>query len=65
MSKTAVVAFSGGLDTSCIVSWLKEEWYGFDEVVAMLVDVGQQLDVDESIARGYAAGADDVVLVDR
>ena len=30
---TAVVAYSGGLDTSCIVAWLKEE-YGFDEVVA-------------------------------
>ena len=65
MSKTAVVAFSGGLDTSCIVAWLKEEWYGFDEVVAVLVDVGQALDVDESIVRGKAAGADDVLLVDR
>ena len=61
----AVVAYSGGLDTSCIVAWLKEEWYGFEEVVAVLVDVGQELDLDESIARGQAAGADDVVLVDR
>jgi argininosuccinate synthase len=60
-----VVAFSGGLDTSCIVSWLKEEWYGFDEVVAVLVDVGQEFDLEESIARGRAAGADDVVLIDR
>jgi argininosuccinate synthase len=65
MSRAAVVAFSGGLDTSCIVSWLKEDWYGFDEVVAVLVDVGQQLDVEESIVRGRAAGADDVVLLDR
>src|SRR5215213_6012141 len=65
MSRTAVVAFSGGLDTSCIVSWLKEERYGFDEVVAVLVDVGQEFDLEESIARGHAAGADDVVLLDR
>jgi argininosuccinate synthase len=65
MSRTAVVAFSGGLDTSCIVAWLKEDRYGFDEVVAVLVDVGQQLDVEDSIVRGRAAGADDVVLVDR
>ncbi len=65
MSRTAVVAYSGGLDTSCIVSWLKEESYGFDEVVAVLVDVGQEFDVEESIARGIAAGADDVLLVDR
>jgi argininosuccinate synthase len=64
-SRSAVVAFSGGLDTSCIVSWLKEDWYGFDEVVAALVDVGQEFDLAESVARGRAAGADDVVLVDR
>ena len=56
MSKTAVLAYSGGLDTSCIVAWLKED-YGFEEVVAVLVDVGQTLDVEPSIARGKAAGA--------
>ena len=60
-----MVAYSGGLDTSCIVAWLKEDWYGFDEVVAVLVDVGQEFDLEESIARGRAAGADDVLLVDR
>jgi argininosuccinate synthase len=62
---TAVVAFSGGLDTSCIIAWLKEDWYGYDEVIAVLVDVGQHFDIEESIARGQAAGADDVLLVDR
>jgi len=65
MPRTAVVAYSGGLDTSCIVAWLKEDWYGFDEVVAVIVDVGQEFDLDESLARGKAAGADDVVLLDR
>src|SRR3972149_4121971 len=65
MSRTAVVAYSGGLDTSCIVAWLKEDWYGFDEVVAVLVDVGQEFAVEETIARGFAGGADDVLLVDR
>jgi argininosuccinate synthase len=65
VSRTAVVAYSGGLDTSCILAWLKEDWYGFDEVVAVLVDVGQQFDLEESIARANAAGADDVTLVDR
>src|SRR3989337_1259146 len=62
MSKIAVVAFSGGLDTSCIVSWLKEDWYGYDEVVAVLVDVGQEFDLEASIERARAAA---VVLVDR
>ena len=64
MSRTAVLAYSGGLDTSCAIAWLKED-YGFDEVIAVLVDVGQEFDVEASIARGRAAGADDVVLLDR
>jgi argininosuccinate synthase len=62
---TAVVAYSGGLDTSCILAWLKDDAYDFDEVVAVLVDVGQEFDLDESIVRANAAGADEVLLVDR
>jgi argininosuccinate synthase len=61
---TAVLAYSGGLDTSCAIAWLKED-YGFDEVVAVLVDVGQDADFGPAIERGRAAGADDVLLVDR
>lgn len=61
MSRTAVLAFSGGLDTSCCIAWLKED-YGFDDVVAVLVDVGQEFDLDASVARGKAAGAEVVVL---
>ena len=64
MSRIAVLAYSGGLDTSCAIAWLKED-YGFDEVIAVLVDVGQEFDLDASLARGRAAGADDVVLLDR
>jgi len=64
MPKTAVVAYSGGLDTSCIVAWLKE-LYDYDEVVAVLVDVGQAFDLDAAIERGRAAGAEDVILLDR
>ena len=64
MSQTAVLAYSGGLDTTCIIAWLKED-YGYDEVVAVLCDVGQEFDLEQSQERGYAAGADDVLLVDR
>ena len=64
MNRTAVLAFSGGLDTSCCIAWLKED-YGFDDVVAVLCDVGQELDLEQARERGYAAGAADVVLVDR
>lgn len=61
---TAVVAYSGGLDTTCIIAWLRED-YGYDEVVACLVDVGQAFDLEQALARGRAAGAEDVVLLDR
>ncbi len=64
MSRTAVLAYSGGLDTTCAIAWLRED-YGFDNVVAVLVDVGQVFDVEEAVARGGAAGAADVVLLDR
>jgi argininosuccinate synthase len=62
---SAVVAYSGGLDTSCILAWLREEPYEFDEVVAVLVDVGQEFDLAESLARADAAGAGEVLLLDR
>jgi argininosuccinate synthase len=64
MSKIAALAYSGGLDTTCAIAWLKED-YGFDEVVAVMVDVGQEFDVQASLERGKAAGAADVLLVDR
>jgi argininosuccinate synthase len=43
---------------------LQEEPYGFHEVVPVLVDVGQEFDLDESIVRAEAAGAEDVLIVD-
>jgi argininosuccinate synthase len=43
---------------------LKED-YGYDEVVAVMVDVGQEFDVEASLTRGKAAGAAEVLLVDR
>jgi len=60
---TAVLAFSGGLDTSCAMAWLKED-YGFDEVVAVLVDVGQDVELEPALARARAAGADDIVVAE-
>ena len=65
MNGTAVVAYSGGLDTSCILAWLREDPYAFDKVVPVLVDVGQEFDLDESIVRAGAAGAEDVLVLDR
>ena len=62
MSGTCVLAFSGGLDTSVCVAWLREE-HGFD-VVALTVDVGQGAELDGLELRAEAAGAADLVVVD-
>ena len=47
MVKKAVLAYSGGLDTSIIITWLKEN-YGC-EVIAMAADVGQGDDEFEGL----------------
>ena len=39
MMKKVILAYSGGLDTSVIIPWLKEN-YGY-QVIAVAVDVGQ------------------------
>ena len=64
MTKRVVLAYSGGLDTSVAVRWIKEEW-GFD-VIALAVDVGQQADDpwDVITERARAAGATEAMVVD-
>ncbi len=58
----AVLAYSGGLDTSIIVPWLKQH-YGC-EVVCYCSDVGQGAELDGLEARAKASGADQVVVED-
>ncbi len=64
MSKqeTIVLAYSGGLDTSIIIPWLKEN-YAY-EVVAMVADVGQGDDVEAVVNKAYKTGASKVVVED-
>ncbi|MCG8483322.1 MAG: argininosuccinate synthase [Clostridia bacterium] len=63
MSKEKVVlAYSGGLDTSVILTWLKEE-HGYD-VIAVCVDVGQDDDFEEVEKKAYATGASKAYIVD-
>ena len=57
-----VLAYSGGLDTSIGVRWLKEE-KGYD-VVAVAVDIGQPEDWDQVLERGQLAGAEEVRIID-
>jgi argininosuccinate synthase len=57
-----VLAYSGGLDTSVAVRWLADNHNA--EIIALMVDVGQEFDRDLVIARARKSGASDVVIVD-
>jgi len=62
VAKRVVLAYSGGLDTSVAVHWLRvERSY---EVIAVAVDVGQGSDFDAIRERALAAGAVDAVVID-
>ena len=57
-----VLAYSGGLDTSVILSWLKEEYEA--DVIAYTADVGQGEEVAEAEKKALATGAVAAVVDD-
>ena len=64
VARRVVLAYSGGLDTSVAVRWMREEW-GL-EVVACAVDVGQLAEGEEATIRerAEAAGAVEIEVID-
>ena len=58
-----VLAYSGGLDTSIIIPWLKENYPGA-EVLAMCTDVGQEGDLSGLEEKALRSGASRFILVD-
>ncbi|HXZ34084.1 MAG TPA: argininosuccinate synthase [Terriglobales bacterium] len=62
MREKIVLAYSGGLDTSIIIPWLKEN-YSCD-VIAMVGDVGQGDDLEAVVGKAYKTGACKVVVED-
>jgi argininosuccinate synthase len=60
--KKVALAYSGGLDTSIIIPWLKEN-YGC-EVVAVAVDVGQQEETTGLREKALKTGASEFYLID-
>ena len=59
-NKSVVLAYSGGLDTSIMIHWIKEN-YGYD-VIAMCADLGQADELDGLEERALAAGASKVFI---
>ncbi|XP_026960331.1 argininosuccinate synthase isoform X2 [Sagmatias obliquidens] len=58
---SVVLAYSGGLDTSCILVWLKEQGY---DVIAYLANVGQKEDFEEARKKALKLGARKVFIED-
>ena len=59
--KKIVLAYSGGLDTSVAIKWLKDK--GFD-VIACLVDIGQKGDFKKAREKAKKIGASKVYIID-
>lgn len=61
--KKVALAYSGGLDTSCIIPWLKENYDGC-EVVAVCADIGQGDELNVVREKALASGAAKVFVAD-
>ena len=61
--KKVVLAYSGGLDTSIIIPWLKEN-YDNCEVIAVSGDVGQGTELDGLEEKAKKTGASKLYVLD-
>ncbi|MCL2049292.1 MAG: argininosuccinate synthase [Defluviitaleaceae bacterium] len=63
MNKKIVLAYSGGLDTTVIIPWLKENYNGC-EIIACCVNLGQCSNNEQVKKRALQTGADKVFVID-
>ena len=61
--KKIVLAYSGGLDTSIIIPWLKEN-YNNPEIIAVAGDVGQNDELDGLEEKALKTGASKLIVAD-
>lgn len=61
VSKRVVLAYSGGLDTSCILVWLIEQGY---DVIAFCANIGQDDDFDAAKEKALKLGAKKMIIPD-
>jgi len=60
--KKIVLAYSGGLDTSVMIKWLKENYEA--EVIALVVDLGQGEDFEKLGSKAISSGASKIYIED-
>ena len=63
MGEKIVLAYSGGLDTTVIIPWLKENYEGC-EIIAVCVDVGQGKETDGLVEKAQGMGASKAHILD-
>ncbi|MBK7596716.1 MAG: argininosuccinate synthase [Gemmatimonadetes bacterium] len=63
MPRTIALAYSGGLDTSIIVPWLREQYPGA-RVICVAADIGQGDELAGVREKAIASGADDCQILD-
>ena len=62
MKEKVILAYSGGLDTTAIIPWLKEN---FDyEVICVCIDCGQEEELDGLEERAISCGASKLYILD-
>ncbi len=62
-AKKVVLAYSGGVDTTACISYLKQEW-GIEEVITLLADLGQGDKLEPLQQKALQAGASESLVVD-
>jgi argininosuccinate synthase len=62
-AKKIVLAYSGGLDTSIILTWLRQD-YGAEEVIAFCADVGQAEELNGLETKAARTGASKCIIRD-
>ena len=60
--KKIILAYSGGLDTTCAIPWLKDN--GYDEVICFSANLGSEFSPEDLKKRGLETGASKVIVKD-
>jgi argininosuccinate synthase len=62
-AKKVVLAYSGGVDTSVCIPYLKEEW-GVEEVITLAADLGQGDELEPVKQKALKSGASESLVID-
>ena len=62
MAEKVILAYSGGLDTSVAIRWIKEK-YGMD-VITLTIDVGNSKDFESARVKALKVGAIKAIVID-